>query len=71
MFQIIEIFIGILENFKFFAGILLGLLLDGIITGVVSYFVWGTFNSNLFLILFIPCAVVALFWLMKIEKSLK
>lgn len=66
-----EIIIGILQDFKFFTGILLGLLLDGIITGVVSYFVWGTFNSVLFLILFIPCVVVALYWLMKIQKFLK
>ena len=65
----IDMIIAILESFRFFAGILIGSLLDGLLTGVVSYFAWGAFNTDLFLILFIPCALAAFYGLMKIEKG--
>lgn len=66
--SVIDAIVGFVQHYRFSMGLVIGGLAAAIFTTLFSYPVWGSFNTGLFSILFIPCVLVSLYWQMKSEK---
>lgn len=61
--------IGALFDSLFLWGVALGLVVAALITWIVSFIIWGEFNSGLFIGVAVPCLIGGIYWQHLIEKG--